>query len=268
MTQSLVIAQMKSVTTPAPANSIWPAPKGRALHETNPRDRLGKESAKQMINKRRRLSRLSSAFGLALVASLAMGALAAGNASALKLNNTFQEAFLLNSGTVVQRTGANTTTCTSAKSSGQFFTGGASGEVKLTFEGCTLGNNNYCNSAGQAAGTVQTSTLDLKPVYTDAAHTKFGLLLSPRGTSVFAEMTCAFGLIKRTWTGSLIDQVTSPGLNVSAKQFTLAFNNVGQIDGSGTKYHLSEVVNGSAPTDLELASDQTMTFGQSMKFLP
>lgn len=260
---------MKSVTTPTPTNSIWPAPKGRALHENQtPGIAWEKEFAKQMITKRRRLSRLSSAFGLALVASLAFGALAAGNASALNLNNVAAAVFPLNGGTVVQTSGASITTCASSKGSGKFNAGGTSGEVKITFEGCTYGQGTNCNSAGQPKGTVVTSTLDLKPVYTDAAHTKFGLLLSPHGTNVFADMTCAFGVVERTWTGSLIDQVTSPGLNVSAKQFTLAFNNSGQIDGSGTKYHLSETVNGSAPADIAFQSDQTMTFAASFKFLP
>ena len=215
---------------------------------------------------------MSSAFGLALVASLAMGALAAGNASALKLDPaTAQTPFVLSSGTVVQYGASGTTTCTSSssKSSGRFYVGGEAGEVKITFEGCTYGSGTKCSSAGQPAGTVVTSMLDLKPVYTNAAHTEFGLLLTPRGTNVFAEMTCAFGLIKRTWTGSVIDQVTSPGLNVSATKFTLGFNNYGQIDGAGTKYILHEALSSGPEADLELVSSQTMSFGAATrKFVP
>jgi hypothetical protein len=228
-----------------------------------------------MFNKSNRLSRLGSAFGLALVASLAATALAASSASALNTSPGGQ-AFSESSGSLLfSVTNGDRMTCTGSTGSGFWNATGTSGSASLLFKGCAWGGGFACTSPGQTSGNIQTSQLSFKPVYLDAAKTKFGLLLSPPASGIVAEAQCGF--FKQVWTGSIIGEITSPPLNVSANKHTLRFERASgfdgvqryqQIEGAGTKYSLKVSYSGGEPKGLALEMDSTLQYSNPTKFIP
>lgn len=169
--------------------------------------------------------------------------------------------------------------CKSSKSTAAFNAGSkSSGTLNLTLEGCNMGGwIGACNSSGKPSGTIVTSTLTFKLVYLDAAHTAWGILLSPPASGVFTEFSCGGGITKVTWTGSILGQITKPALNVETWSGTLVFQaketgqQYEQINGTGTAYHLTDINTtlGSTqevPTSVELTSN--LKFISAVKFLP
>lgn len=229
-----------------------------------------------MFNKPSRSSRLTRTFGLALVASLALAGIAAAGASALSYvpnSGTYPAFFTAQGGQVSISTEAgNLSSCTGVEGNGKFTTG-TSGQATLSLTGCKTGGHT-CTSAGQSAGTILTSSLSAKPIYLDAAKTKFGLLLSPPLGQAFASFACSG--IPFTWNGSLIGEITKPALNVSSTQADLAFEAAGpgvqkyqQIEGAGTKYRLTQTVWGGSPTGVAIQGLATLQFsGTGGKFIP
>ncbi len=228
-----------------------------------------------MFNKSSRMSRMTRAFGLALVASLAVSALAAGNASALsfatKAGGTSSLFTVQGVGqTIVSTTSGSIYSCSSSLGSGQFLNA-TSGAINLEFKGCAI-NSIPCTSSGRTSGTVVTSKLSFTLVYLDAAKSKFGLLLTPPLSTPFAE--CLWWGLPVRWTGSLIGQITSPALNAESTSASLAFTGSSgmqtyqQIEGAGVKYHLTHTVNGANAAEMALGNQGTLTFPTSIKFIP
>lgn len=225
-----------------------------------------------MIKQSQPLSRLITAFGLALVASLAAGALVAGSAFALSLEPGPGPFTTSSEATTFSMSTGEQWSCSGKGSGSGSFTTGTSGSATFTFTKCEYQSGGFpvtCTTAGQPAGTIKTSTLGVSPVYLDAAKTKFGLLLSPPESGVFAEFKCA-GFINKVWKGSLIGEITKPALNVSAYVHVLTFNQFGsgvqqytQIEGSGPKYQLTQ-----GGVNVALGATQNMTFVQSKKYIP
>jgi hypothetical protein len=222
-----------------------------------------------MINKSSRLSRKVSAFGLAFVASLALSGLAAGSASALSIDPSPVNYSVSGSGALLTKASGNQFSCEKAAGTGTFKTG-TTGQTTIQFQGCytyVFGSQINCTSPGKPAGTIVTSALGVKPVYLDAAHTKYGLMFSPPASGVFAEVNC-FG--SGTWIGSLIGEITNPALNTYAQAHTLRFRQVSaglqehrQIEGAGPVYNLSW--NGQA---MAIDTTWTMWFPAPRRYLP
>jgi hypothetical protein len=226
-----------------------------------------------MNNRPERSASTIKAFGLAVVASLALSALVAASASALSFAPE-KDQFTAQGGAITITDSGSTYGCagSSTGSTPGIFSTGTSGSVTLTLKGCTLSGGIACTGPGQAAGTIVTSNLSIKPVYLDAAKTRYGLLLSPPAGKAFAAFTC-WG-VPVTWTGSLIGEITSPALNVSSKTFVLSFaasaqgvQRDQQIEGAGTSYHLSQTMGGST-REMAIATQETLTFEKEGKFIP
>jgi len=189
------------------------------------------------------------ALGLALVASLAIGATSAASASALSLTPvapaTYPVSLSLNAPWEVSfniGTSGSFPKCESATGTGQL-NSGTTGELKITYKGCGS-SSNRCTSAGQSTGNMVTSSLAVTPVYLNAAKTIWGFKLTPIGTGVFAECTLSGGAIRIS--GSVLGNVSTP-VGSTMKSFFLHQGWAGwseqeyqQIEGAGAKYHLEQ----------------------------
>jgi hypothetical protein len=227
-----------------------------------------------MFNKPNRLSRVTSACGLALLASLALVALAAPSsafAAGPKIEGTsFPLSFTVtNSGAAVtvQYSNGPVMECSSSSGAGTWTTN-SSGTATLTFQGCTRGFT--CTSPGQPSGTIVTSTLGIQSVYLNKARTKFGMLFTPPASGVFAEVVCGPFGIKTTWNGGLIGETVSPGLGGTSSESTLRFLNSGvgkqqwtQVEESGPVYQLTQ---GAAT--LAILANKTVKYPKNITWAP
>lgn len=173
-------------------------------------------------------------------------------------------------GSTIGTEAGHITSCSSITGNGKFATK-ASGDMSLWLSGCKMGLYT-CTSAGKTAGTIVSSSLSVKPVYLDAAKTKFGLLPSPPAGQSFASFSCLGA--QATWTGSLIGEIAKPALNVSSSQADLAFEATGpgvqkyqQIEGAGAQYRLTQTMGGTV-TGTAISGLATLTFAGSGKFIP
>jgi hypothetical protein len=168
--------------------------------------------------------------------------------------------------------------CTGMGGTGSLYKSGTEGSATLRYTGCKVIHTTLeytCTTPGSSAGNITTKTLQSAPVYLDAAKTKFGFKLTPLTGNTFAEFTC--GPKEWKWTGSFLGQITSPALNVLAYSFELSFGTGGlfkqqfeQIEGSGTKWHLSQQVGGGfvEPVALLHTINAYMDEGTSVTFVP
>lgn len=217
-------------------------------------------------------------FTLALVASLALTALIAGNASALSVSK--ETLFSTSGGPIQFQTYSGTNIeCKTMQNAFLFKTGatiGASGSSK--FENCTEMNTGFkftCSTAGQPTGTIATKNLEAELVYLNAAKTRFGLRLTPTTGSIVAEFGCPGAFTGATWTGSsLLGEITSPGLNETSTTFHLDFSGSGgvqkyvQVEETGPVYQLSQVTNGkTSPMSVNFGADSTSWSG-TFSFVP
>lgn len=242
-----------------------------------------------MARRNRKMRGRLTTLSLVVIASLALAGFAAGSASALSITPApvghagSGGAFYFGT-----ESSANAS-CTASENFGKALTA-TTGEIKLGFGGCTRPNGlpggAPCTSSGQASGVIATGNLNYKLIYLDAAKTKFGLWLIPAdakytesgvliaGSGTFANFSCAGSAYK--WTGSVMGQITSPKLNVSASQATLAFTTTNGISqtyqtvegGVFPWYHLSEAKNGGSAKNLGVGGTQTLAFSQNATFLP
>jgi hypothetical protein len=227
-----------------------------------------------MVSKSRK-KKLIPAFGLALMASLAVVALAAGSASALSVSppgGTFPLRFE-EYGTpltlVTSNGGAEnlTVTCKKPLYTGNF-ENGSEGHIQLTLRECEaprVAPGVKCTSPGQTAGTIVFSSFYTKLVYLDAAHTKYGLLIKPPAFGNIAEYSCTV-FLKNVWTSNgvntgVIGQITKPPLNSLSRGFTLEFAAKGttqtyqQVEDSGAKYTLLDSIDGESAKPISLSGE-------------
>lgn len=235
-------------------------------------------SKSKMASKRKGRSRPVRLLGLALIASFAMSAFAAAGASALSISPAGSElkpiAYTVSTKGITLTTESGTSRSCSGSSAGTgSFTSGTGGPLKLVLAGCTYGPAS-CTSVGQPTGSIATRSLTAKLVYLDAAHTKFGLLLTPSGSETFAEFDCGF-FGHFAWTGSLIGQITKPSLGGTSAQATLILNSTSfgvqayqQVEGTGVKHHITESRNGGAADGLAFEAELTINLAQQVTFNP
>jgi hypothetical protein len=231
-----------------------------------------------MAGKRKDWSRPVRLLGLALIASFAMSAFAAAGASALSISPAGSAlkpiGYTVSTHAITVTTESQTKRSCSGSSAGTgSFTSGTGGPLKLTLAGCTFGSAS-CTSAGQPTGSIATRSLTANLVYLDAAHTKFGLLLSPSGSETVAEFDCGF-FGHFVWTGSLIGQITKPSLGATSAQATLILNSTSsgvqtyqQVEGTGVKHRITESRNGGAADGLALEAELTINLQQPVTFNP
>ncbi len=235
-----------------------------------------------MTTKSRRRSRQIKGFGLVLIAALAIGALVASSASALsysKPGQTFTAKwnpfFIGQTGTTIQ------VRCEKGGSGSGSFTSGTTVGTNMTMNGCKTGAGSVCHSLGEPASSerIVLSSLKGNLIYLDAAHTKFGILYEPSSGTTVADFTCAAGLVRYTWTGSVISRITSPAVNVEGVTIKQAFETT---SGGGQKYVLIEEdpfqgvysllskTNSEGGTGLALSSSTTVDWSMSGggRFLP
>jgi hypothetical protein len=233
-----------------------------------------------------------TALAVTLLASLAVVGVAAGSASALSLvpsNSSYPVQIQSSkvSGTqwfVESVYGGKSTvvSCTGGLNRLGQYTNGTQGTLNsATITGCTKDLQFECHSAGFANGTIQLASLATKLVYLNAAHTRYGLLLSRpekpnwwEDPGPVAEFTCAGGIQKVSWRGSVLGEYTSPALNKKTTSATLVFENGGshqnwqQIEGAGTVYHLTQSVNGGAQEEAALHAYESHSFPTEVTFVP
>ena len=234
-----------------------------------------------MTHQRKRPSRLITAFGLALLASLALTAFGASSASALKLTSGeggthSPEIFAMNNApdpaiAEISAVSLGSYTCENSGATGGFDKGGETGSITLTFAGCKI-NGAKCTTAGQTAGTIRTPELDFKLVYLDAAKTHVGFHLTAPPSTPFAK--CSWGLfqVPVEWNGSFLIGVNA-SLNESKASFPLEINGSAgqqqyqQIEGAGPLYHLSHSIGGGAPSDMAIATGWKIGMAGLYKFV-
>jgi len=178
-----------------------------------------------MINRSRSLKRLFPVFGVSLVASFALIALAAAGASALSLTPAPQsDTFAGGALNAESQTSTMSVSCSGSSGSGTWSSGTAA-TARLSLTGCVLPYYGFsCTTSGQAKGTILTKLLSLTPIYLNAAHTRYGLLITGEGASkAFATFNCAES---RTWSGTVVAEITTP-LNTGTNSFGLKFGNLG-----------------------------------------
>ena len=222
--------------------------------------------------KPRRIKRLA----LALVASAAMSALAVSSASALSVTwtgggttKTFgqQEG---TSSTFSTETGSVTCSGLGQKTGGFSQSEGQQQTwLTLVLTGCKekyTGFGFYCNSSGWQKGEVILHLISYRLDYLDSAKTQFGMVFGANESGVVAQFKCpGYGELK--WTGSVLAQVTSPAFNVASREVKFQFNHgtpiytqeYEQVEGAGSKYHLSQQFNNGA------VQPMSMTFGLTAK---
>ncbi|HEX5592948.1 MAG TPA: hypothetical protein VFX35_06340 [Solirubrobacterales bacterium] len=256
--------------------------------QTNPGLSSGEGVRKKMRSRPSPLHFFPAAFGAALAVSLIIAALAASSASALSFapnKGLFPALFTSKAGLAEIRVlNEGPHSCSGATSSGKFVNG-TSGEIKLTYTGCVFrpfgGSGTPCTSPGQASGTIVTTNLSFTLVYLDAAHTKYGLLLSPPGAGglvppVFAEAECA-GWGKEKWLGELMGQIISPALGAPmSTAFKFYFNAVGAtqeprfVEGTGPAHRLfrEAVWTGSELREMGIVQEHSASLANAGQFLP
>lgn len=231
---------------------------------------LGEGVRDDMVSKRRALKRRAQAFGLTLIAVLALGGGAAGSASALSVEGTLPQGFALAGGSNLWKiSDGSIYQCTKELIVGQFVSS-TEAEYSVKFEGCKMGTSVNCNSAGQAKGVIVTQTLKGKLVYLDAAKTRYGFLPTSSSGN-FAEFSCTI-LVHGVVSGELPTEITGAPLDGKLHgTFGLThFEEFMQVEGAGPKHELKMTVNEGSPQKMYFQGSESGAFngGHQMKFLP
>jgi len=173
----------------------------------------------------------------------------------------------------LRASGEPTIKCTSNHGSGQY-NSTTTGEVSLTFEGCTgeLGFfHPSCNSSGQSTGVIKTNTSAFDTVYLTDAKTTPGILVTPPTGGVYATIICAgFSNIEVKGNG-VIGDLEAPKCGESSKTGTLNFTATGSVQtykqntATGTVFNLTSTTEGggSAVEAAEVAKGAT-TFAEEV----
>lgn len=228
-----------------------------------------------MTSRSKPRSKRLAGFGLALVASLAIGALASANASALTMQGEGAGGFIsfTHQGGATFSSDHGPIQCTASSGSAEITKGTSSGLMTLFFTGCKEMSSPFhfwCTTPGiSEKGWIKTPLLKFELVYLNAAKTQFGWKLSPNSGEKFAESFCYYQGT-HLWTGSLLGEIESPALNVASTKGHVTYG-AGQIEGSGPVIQLSETLTeGSNNTPVPLTANVggDLFFNQLTKFVP
>jgi hypothetical protein len=163
--------------------------------------------------------------------------------------------------------GSEPVKCTGNKGTGKY-TSATTGEIELTFTGCTAFGG-QCNSSGQAAGVITTGTSVFHNVYLTDAKTTPGVLVTPPTGGVFASFSCFFGFASVSVTGNgVIGHLESPKCGAKQKTATLNFTATGasqtykQNTLTGTVFNLKSSTNGGAAAEAAEVAEGTVTYAE------
>ena len=219
-----------------------------------------------MTSKPTKARRTARAFILALSSCLALTAAMASTASALSFKDpTIPEKFSVSGpgglGTFDQ-TSSYAVGCEGETTGSGTITEATSGTVTLTFNKCYLQNwsKSYCSSP------IKTEPLSMDLV--KLPEEKFGMVLNPVSSNVFAKFDCGLGTT--VWTGGLIGELTDRAIGSTFHSFHLGFSATaaGQQfthTASGREAILKNSVNGSTPKQmgLNMHSGLTLTLSEA-----
>ncbi|HKO37141.1 MAG TPA: hypothetical protein VJU14_02095 [Solirubrobacterales bacterium] len=185
--------------------------------------------------------------------------------------------FTLHGGaSALSRVGGGGTTGTTTTGTGKF-ENTTTGTVTLTFHGVKDPFGGSCNSPGQPAGTVVTTTLPFHLVML-GAH-KAGLLITSAAGNHFVSYTCIFvpnivvggnppgeGEGNPTGEGQgILGEITSPTCGTAANEAKVKFNGANGIQAptsyTGGHYTLISSVNGGIPVQSAMNAEATIKFG-------
>jgi hypothetical protein len=174
----------------------------------------------------------------------------------------------------LRATGEPAITCTSNSGTGKYTTG-TTGEIGLTFHGCTTSFFGFpvsCNSSGQASGTIKTATSVFHTTYVTDAKTKPGVLVTPPTTApagVFTTIICGgFANIEVKGNG-IIGELTAPGCGGVSKTATLNFTatgavqNLKKVTATGTEFSLNSVTEGGSTVAAAEVAEGTVTYTEN-----
>jgi hypothetical protein len=156
-----------------------------------------------------------------------------------------------------------TVTCTSNHGSGRY-TSKTTGELTLTFTGCTSLFGLECHSAGQANGIIVTATSVFHNVYLTDAKTTPGVLVTQPTSSAYTTFACAGFGPTVTVRGNVIGHLTSPKCGATSSTGTLSFTATNgvqtyrQSTATGTVYNLTYET-GTSGTQVAASETATAT---------
>jgi hypothetical protein len=165
-------------------------------------------------------------FILAMTVALAVPAgAAAGEFQVENTAGTYPIAFSA-AATATKMTFANGTSveCTKSTMTGKY-TSATTGEVQLTYHGCTYSMAN-CTSSGQTPGTIVTPTVVFHNIYLEPDKSRRGILITRPASEIFpfiGMMIFTCGGNSYFVGGSMIAELTSPNCGSSGKAFSLLF---------------------------------------------
>jgi len=160
-------------------------------------------------------------------------------------------------------------TCTSNTGSGKYTTG-TTGEIGLTFHGCTTSFYGFpvkCNSSDQASGTIKTTSSVFHNTYVTEGKTDPGVLVTPPASGLFVTIICGgFANIEVRGNG-IIGELTAPQCGTAAqKTATLNFSAIGstqdleKVTDTGTIFSLNSVTEGGPTVPAAEVAEGTVTY--------
>jgi len=171
----------------------------------------------------------------------------------------------------IRGAGEPSITCTASSGSGKYSTG-TTGELNLTFQGCStefFGFPVSCNSNGQASGTVKTATTVFHDTYLTDAKTTPGILITPPTSEVITTIICSsFANVEIIGNG-IIGHFESPQCGTSSKTRTLNFTATAasqtfkQVTGTGTVFEPLYRTEGRTSVTGALVAEMTVTFSEN-----
>jgi hypothetical protein len=233
----------------------------------------------QAIHPRKKLRSLRY-LGLAVTLSLAFAAFTAPVASAVSISPAGAAFSMSGAGATWQFSTAYNKFVSCGKTEGTgWFPSSTKATFTMSMKSCympTYFGQSPCTSPGQSSGTMMFSGSSMRPVWLNAAHTEYGLLISPPESGILTEVQC-IGYPMLQWKGGLLAKVTSPALGVQSNKATLAFR---QSSGVGTyQYEIEEgpfkggfgkpqVTEQGEGAKVALETDINLTFDRQIKFIP
>lgn len=138
----------------------------------------------------------------------------------------------------------NYISCTSSAAKGKY-TSATTGEVQLTFHGCTyLGLSTWtCTTPGQPTGTIVSATKSFHNVYLEPDKSKRGLLITgPNPGEAFKTPLMTFACLGGSYTvgGSLIGELVKPSCGATGKELSVSYEK--KAEGIGQRWRYIETV--------------------------
>lgn len=165
--------------------------------------------------------------GLCLVATVALSAAAAAQASAElpEFSGPYPKAFTsTGKRSILQTAGDVKVRCKADATAGEI-TGGRAGSINVTFTGCEAAGS-PCTSPEAAEGEISTSGLSLELGYLNKAAKEVGVDLAAVAPAPFAVFSC--GSLEATVTGSVIGRINPVNkVKRPPSRFTLRFSQSG-----------------------------------------